>query len=209
MSWTGYTRKTKPALWTQSPEHQAQEAERDEKKQARRRLRRNFLAEQSARRKREMDSLTRGLRKVKPSEPSKWLAKPRRQKVNREYSEKAKAFVAAAVERGWTCPVVALVKVAFPDLRKYGHRPCNRLNEVHHSRGRLGPLLMDMRFWIPLSKFGHRWCHEHPAWARANGFLCAEGKWNTVPEDGEEFSVNVNGVVVRLKISENSSLQEA
>ena len=53
--------------------------------------------------------------------------------------------------------------------------------EAHHMRGRLGELLLDQRFWLPVSAEGHRWIHEHPAAARQNGWLCAAGEWNVKP----------------------------
>lgn len=107
----------------------------------------------------------------------------RRQVRSAEYAAKARAFVAAAVARGETCPVVAAV----PELRggfRYGWPVSGKLNEVHHTRGRAGALLTDERFWVAVSKQGHRWIHAHPAEARRRGWLCEAGKWNT-PEPVE------------------------
>jgi hypothetical protein len=104
------------------------------------------------------------------------LVSKRRQAVTAEYREKARAFVAAAIARGETCPVVAAIE----DLResvRYGWPCCNRLNEVHHTRGRAGSLLLDERFWLALSKQGHRWVHENPEEARAHGWICEPGDW--------------------------------
>lgn len=108
----------------------------------------------------------------------------RKQSVMKEYREAARAFVAAAVARGETCPVVAKIE----DLResiRYGHPCCNRLNEVHHTRGRAGSLLLDQRFWLALSKQGHRWVHENPELAREYGWLCAAGDWNRPAKPNE------------------------
>lgn len=101
-----------------------------------------------------------------------------RQKRTAEYSVKAKAFVAAAVARGERCAVVAVVP-GLRDGRKYGWSVSDKLVEVHHTRGRLGPLLMDERFWMPISKAGHRWVHANVEQARRHGWLCEPGKWNT------------------------------
>jgi hypothetical protein len=58
--------------------------------------------------------------------------------------------------------------------------------EVHHQRGRLGSLLLDQRFWIPVCARHHRWIHDHPDKARqqtvrVNGevmtLLCKRGDW--------------------------------
>jgi len=102
----------------------------------------------------------------------------RKRKTMTEYRERARAFVKAARDRGETCPVVAAVE----ELREgmmYGHRISAKLNEVHHMRGRAGSLLLDERFWMAISKQGHRWVHEHMDEARKLGWLCEIGKWNT------------------------------
>lgn len=58
--------------------------------------------------------------------------------------------------------------------------------DVHHSRGRLGPLLMDERFWIPVSRIGHVFIHDNRARARELNWrgiplLAAIGDWNRKP----------------------------
>lgn len=127
----------------------------------------------------------------KKKKPAKYLgplaeAKPVRMTRSKEeelYAEEAREFVRAAIKAGKTCPVVAVV----PELqrgRKYGHKVSATLNEVHHCRGRSGPLLRDQRFWVAISKQGHRWVHANKPAARALGFLCPAGEWNSpVPED--------------------------
>ena len=100
------------------------------------------------------------------------------QRRNTAYIVAARAFVRAAIKRGEVCPVWRAVK-ELHDGVKYGWQISGRLNEVHHTRGRAGTLLTDERHWIAVSKLGHRWIHEHPAEARARGWICAEGKWNT------------------------------
>lgn len=61
--------------------------------------------------------------------------------------------------------------------------------ECHHQRGRVGPLLMDERYWIPVSRDGHYRINYSPEWARRTfavladprkiTLLCARGEWNT------------------------------
>jgi hypothetical protein len=48
--------------------------------------------------------------------------------------------------------------------------------ELHHKRGRLGSLLPDHRYFAALCGKCHRWVHEHPAEARAAGWLEQWGK---------------------------------
>lgn len=53
----------------------------------------------------------------------------------------------------------------------------------HHMRGRLGPLLMDQRFWIPVCSEAHRWLDANREQARKYGLLCRVGEFNTVPKE--------------------------
>lgn len=94
------------------------------------------------------------------------------------YAIEARAFVRALQKAGKTCPVVA----AIPELRngrKYGHPIKADIVEVHHSRGRRNGLLRDQRFWIGVSKQGHRWLHSNIEAARSRGWICEKGLWNS------------------------------
>ena len=42
--------------------------------------------------------------------------------------------------------------------------------EIHHKKGRVGDLLLDTRFFLAVSREGHRKIEENPAWAKENGF---------------------------------------
>lgn len=53
-----------------------------------------------------------------------------------------------------------------------------RATELHHSHGRLGPLLTDERFWVPVCAEHHRRIGEKPAEARMLGLLAELGDWN-------------------------------
>jgi len=71
--------------------------------------------------------------------------------------------------------------------RKCAVFPALNATDIHHSRGRLGPLLLDQRFWIPVSRAGHIWIDTNRDAARQkewNGvpILCARGHWNVTPE---------------------------
>jgi len=46
-----------------------------------------------------------------------------------------------------------------------------RTTDIHHKRGRIGPLLLDWNHWLAVSRWGHEWIHQHPAEARARGWL--------------------------------------
>ena len=65
-----------------------------------------------------------------------------------------------------------------------GVMPLHRATQVHHSRGRLGALLTDTRYLVPVSVEGHAWIHANPDKARSTSWmgiplLCEKGKWNT------------------------------
>ncbi len=66
-----------------------------------------------------------------------------------------------------------------------GRRCCNCVGtaatEVHHTRGRLGGLLMDDAYWLPVCSGCHNWIHNNQDQARERGLLCAKGDWNRQP----------------------------
>lgn len=50
----------------------------------------------------------------------------------------------------------------------------------HHSRGRVGVLLLAEEFWVPLCEKAHKFAHDNPAEAKRLG-LIGEGPWNSKP----------------------------
>jgi len=42
--------------------------------------------------------------------------------------------------------------------------------DVHHKKGRIGSLLLDTKYWVALSRSGHRFVEENPIWAKENGY---------------------------------------
>lgn len=42
--------------------------------------------------------------------------------------------------------------------------------DVHHMKGRVGSLFLDTRYWIALSREGHKFVEENPEWAKENGY---------------------------------------
>lgn len=60
--------------------------------------------------------------------------------------------------------------------------------DVHHSRGRLGSLLCDQEWWVPVCRVCHDWIGSNPNAAREltwNGIpvLCENGQWNSPPAE--------------------------
>ncbi|MDE2096141.1 MAG: hypothetical protein KGL39_02775 [Patescibacteria group bacterium] len=60
-----------------------------------------------------------------------------------------------------------------------------RADQVHHTRGRAGTLLIDRRFFAGVCSGGHSYCEEQKSLARADGLLCERGLWNHAPKDAE------------------------
>jgi hypothetical protein len=88
----------------------------------------------------------------------------------------AKDFIAC--HPAWAeCPVASTI----PELRdghKYGHRINRRITEVHHRFGRRGKLLLERRWFLGVSRLGHRWIHMHPEEAQKRGWIGPPGTWN-------------------------------
>lgn len=45
-----------------------------------------------------------------------------------------------------------------------------RTEDVHHVKGRTGTLFLDERYWLAVSREGHRKIEENPIWAKENGY---------------------------------------
>lgn len=151
MSLRGYKKKTKPALWKSLPGYAA-----------------GSLVDQ-----------------VKKFQPRIRPVSKRRQAATAEYRAAAKKFVKDAIKAGKTCPVFDAYASLPPQAQAFLRQPwdgrlrCVKVNEVHHTRGRAGALLNDQRFWLAVSKWGHRLIHTMPELARQRGWMCHPGQWNT------------------------------
>ncbi len=72
-----------------------------------------------------------------------------RAKENTEYNKQVKVFL-----EGRQCAV-------FPELKA---------TEVHHMAGRIEKLLLDQKYWLPVSNKGHIEVEMNPKWAKEHGF---------------------------------------
>lgn len=45
-----------------------------------------------------------------------------------------------------------------------------KTTDVHHKKGRLGKLLLDTKFWLAVSRKGHKRIEENPEWAKEMGY---------------------------------------
>lgn len=116
-------------------------------------------------------------RKTKPAIWMEAFPKQREKRISSAnektaYRREAVEFVRQANERKESCPVILkLQQIAEP------------VECVHHIRGRgrggRGPLLRDQRYWMAVSRRGHDWIHRNIEAARAEGWICEKGLWNT------------------------------
>lgn len=98
----------------------------------------------------------------------------RRARASRIYAPMAEAWKAG---KGCCC---AGLRVAGRLICREQSHACE---DVHHARGRLGPLLLDQRFWKPVCRKAHNFLGNNPNMARALGLLCQPGEWNTAPRE--------------------------
>ena len=42
--------------------------------------------------------------------------------------------------------------------------------DIHHKKGRVGSLYLDTKYWVALSREGHKFVEENPIWAKENGY---------------------------------------
>lgn len=69
-------------------------------------------------------------------------------------------------------------RAIFLERRQCAVFPKIRATEIHHVRGRLGTLLLDERFWLPVSRRGHQWIDANRRAAQERGWLAQKGEWN-------------------------------
>lgn len=104
----------------------------------------------------------------KPKEQTVRPAKPiarrsdKRAEEERVYNQLRKIFLSDPKNK--TCPVTK--------------KPAT---EVHHKKGRVGKLLLDVRYWLAVSRDGHRWIEEHPDEAKELGYSLSR-----LEKDGKE-----------------------
>ena len=109
-----------------------------------------FRAEQNAWKKEKRAEMNGFLNeKKKPKQIPKMSKK--RQQESREYTIKRLQFLAQP--ENLKCPITGEIAT-----------------EIHHMRGRIGSLLLDTRYWLAVSRKGHRKIEENPEWAKENNY---------------------------------------
>lgn len=129
-------------------------------------------------------------------------ASKQRAKANPAYVKLSRELTHAARKRGDRCPVVSNI-FTLRNAFKYGHPVSDKIVETHHIFGRgyggRGPLLMDQRLFLLVSKQGHRWIDANKEEARMRGWLAPMGWYNRpVPQDAIVRRNQWGGVEVTL-----------
>lgn len=101
---------------------------------------------------------------VTPRQPIPRLSK-RGAERNKEYARAKRQWW--KLVQSCKCPVMLLLFAKVVPVSK----------SPHHTRGRIGTLLCDTRYWLAVSERGHEWIHQHPKEAREHGWLCPVGFW--------------------------------
>ena len=90
----------------------------------------------------------------------------------RFYNREAASFKKHANEEKWVCPVRRAGLVG----------GSGRIDDVHHTHGKLGKLLRYKPWWLGVSRIGHQWIEANKTEARLRGWLCEIGKFNVQPK---------------------------
>ena len=96
------------------------------------------------------------------SELKKNTQKPKTRKPISKISKKKKIELAK----------YTVLRIQF--LGKPENRKCpitgEKTTDIHHMKGRTGDLFLDTRFWLAVSRNGHRMIEENPEWAKEKGY---------------------------------------
>ncbi len=102
----------------------------------------------------------------------------KRSKLNAEYLKKRAAFLEAHPWCQWT--IAEACGAEWMAIETGGRIIDNTRNifincppatEIHHRKGRVGPLLMDETYWMAVCRYAHRQIHENPKIAKEKGYL--------------------------------------
>ena len=88
--------------------------------------------------------------KLKPMKPIPKVSK-KRQIQNLQYSVLRTEFLGK--KENQICPITG--------------KPTT---DIHHKKGRVGELFLDTKYWVALSREGHRFVEENPEWAKEKGY---------------------------------------
>lgn len=83
---------------------------------------------------------------------------------------KTKPISKASDKQAARLKIYAIDRVKFLEGKRCAVFPHLKATQVHHMKGRIGELLLDQRYWLPVSDSGHKEIELNPEWAKAEGF---------------------------------------
>lgn len=93
-------------------------------------------------------------------------------KVKQEPKQKQKPIAKVSKKRQIEQLKYSVLRVEF--LGKQENKKCpimgTETTDVHHKKGRVGSLYLDTKYWVALSREGHKKVEENPEWAKENGY---------------------------------------
>jgi len=99
---------------------------------------------------------------------------------DKEYRKVRDAWMVLPDGTRRTC--AACLKIEYPPSIGKNLGFMHDASEPHHSRGKIGKLLFDTRFFIPVCRTAHNWIDANREKARELGLLCKVGEFNTQPK---------------------------
>ena len=104
----------------------------------------------------------------------KWrdLVLEEKSKIDNEFRSKAKPIKKVSDKKMLQDIIYKSERIKFLMLPENKICPITKkpTTDIHHKKGRLGNLYLDKRFWVALSREGHKYVEENPEWAKENGY---------------------------------------
>lgn len=113
---------------------------------------------------------------MKPKKPKKTKPKKYIRPVSKALAKQLREY---AKESGWA-KNHACRGWPLGICDKHFHMATDR----HHSKGRIGSLLNDKRFWVPVCRKAHDWIGANPARAKEFGLILSN--WNGTPRNSRK-----------------------
>ncbi len=108
-----------------------------------------------------------------------WKPKPKRQALWLQvFKPKTETIRATELETEYR-RISRIFKIDHPKCQACQNR---KTNDIHHTRGKLGELLIDWRYFLAVCRTCHNWIGCNIEAARTRGWICERGLWNVADE---------------------------
>jgi hypothetical protein len=114
------------------------------------------------------------LKNAKQPTEKKIYTIPKVSKTNKVIEKEKKNYIIPKVSKKRKIENAKYLVLRIEFLSKKENTICpitnQKTTDIHHKKGRTGSLFLDTRYWIALSREGHKYVEENPEWAKENGF---------------------------------------